>query len=63
MDKFEDMFIKYKELIPDETIEIIYKRIKRCMDEGSNYDHYLRIFDKLNGGKIPTIIKELIKVK
>jgi hypothetical protein len=54
------MNFTYKELIPDETIDIFYEKIKKCIEEKTDYEHYVKGLKKLNGDKIPDKIQELI---
>lgn len=41
---------KYNQLIPDEVIDTLYKQIGKCINDGTNYDHFMKVFDTLNGG-------------
>jgi len=50
-------------IIPDNLIDTFYKQIKRCIDEGTNYEHYTRNILKLNDGRLPKNIDDLIKSK
>ncbi len=50
---------KYNELIPDETIDIFYNQIKKCIDENRSYEHYINNLLLLNT-RIPENILKLI---
>jgi hypothetical protein len=50
--------MKDKQLMPDDTINIICSSIRKCIENGEDYSHYMRMFDKLNNGIIPNEIKE-----
>lgn len=54
------MNFKYKELIPDETIDIFYDKIERCLLLKLPYNQYVNSLLKLNGDKLPLKIKKLI---
>lgn len=51
----------YNELMPDQTIDIIYDRIKDCIDNNENYNQFIDIIFKLNANKLLEKIKKLIK--
>jgi len=50
---------KYNELAPDDIIDTFQKQIERCIEEGSNYDHYTRNLVSVNR-RIPPHIKAII---
>jgi len=55
-----DSHIKYREIIPDSTIDAYYKLIKRRIEKGQNIENPINNLIQING-KLPNIIKELIR--
>lgn len=56
------MEFNYGELIPDTIVDTFYNRIKYKIENGEDYEHYVRNLLKINGGELPTKIKDLISV-
>jgi hypothetical protein len=51
---------KYNQLIPDDVIDTLCDSIKKCIDNDEDYSPYIRIFDRLNNGNIPDVVKNII---
>ncbi len=51
---------KYGELIPDMIVDTFYDQIKKCIDNGENYDVWLRNLLKINDNKVPQKIKDIL---
>lgn len=59
INRFKEMTFSYGEIIPDSTIDIFYEKIRKCIEDIKNYDHYIRNLIKLNGN-VPPKIQALI---
>jgi hypothetical protein len=60
MSKEMRKYIDYGEFIPDKIVDTFYDRIKDKIEHDENYEHYVRNLLKINGGKLPTKIENLI---
>jgi hypothetical protein len=53
-------FDKHNQLIPDYIVDTFYTQIKRCIDSGLDYSHFLRNLKRVNDNVIPPVIEAIL---